>query len=595
MQTYRYFIDIKWFPITEPESVRYNIIKSPVRRPEIVAIVPGFGGKIFEVSDVFLFYCDTQSNEYEYAVYKFDNLRIVKYRPAGDGPFRFCIKSTDLKFNLSANSSINSLTHLVAFGTNIAASIKQFNAYKFYEIENPVFVEHRYEHCCDVIADKGVLMLSLGETNTFISIGDASVNFKAKGCVQFSKSMINISLFDIYTVGDTILKPVYLERRPHLEQILSELKSNPIVKISAADIINQNDCSTQYKMLIIGNNEITYMNWSRSPYIYAQLKLTSVVLADGIIEEFFNTPAINPETIKLNVDKTYELVYDRLVLDKFSLYKSYQNREIYDPEFLLKTNPKYQTNIDKRALIKKYASGNTLIVSDYISPMFDVEYTEIKSLPSDEKELSALCTKHHTIILDDASNGASNGSSDDTKHTQLNNKVLILPSGEFKDAGQKTFVFLLGCIGSGKSALIKKVRASLNMSGGIFIAQIDSLIEKDIMYITDPCEETYLKLRKAKYNEHLDHLIGSHMLASDSIILETTHVDNNYVAWLKTYGYHTIVALVNESYENITQNIRIRNLTKIRKTSLSLEKYEEFQKNIPTYVSCADKILELSK
>jgi hypothetical protein len=590
MQTYKYFIDIKWFPITEPESVRYNIIKSPVRKPEIVAIVPGFGGKIFEVSDVFLFYCDTQSNEYEYAVYKFDNLRIVKYRPAGDGPFRFCIKSTDLKFNLSANL----LTRLTGHNTNIAASIKPFNSYKFYEIENPVFVEHRYEHCCDVITDKGVLMLSLGETNTFISIGNASVNFKAKGCVQFSKSMINISLFDIYTVGDTILEPVYLERRPHLEQILSEIKSNPNVKISAADIINQNECNQHTMLLIIGGSEITYMSWSRSPYIYAQLKSTSVVLADGIIEEFFNVPAINPETIKLNADKSYELIYDRLVLDKFSLYKSYQNREILDPEFLLKTNPKYRTNTDKRALIKKYASGNTLIVSDYISPMYDVEYTEIKSLPSDEKELSALCTKYHTIILD----GSPDDAPDNLKQAyfeQPNNKVLVLPSGEFKDAGQKTFVFLLGCIGSGKSALIKKVRASLNMSGGIFIAQIDSLIEKDIMYITDPCEETYLKLRKAKYNEHLDHLIGSHMLALDSIILETTHVDNNYVAWLKTYGYHIVVALVNESYENITQNIRIRNLTKIRKTSLSLEKYEEFQKNIPTYVSCADKILELSK
>jgi hypothetical protein len=588
MDCYKYFININWFPINEPKTKRYNCIYCPIRRPEIISTVAGFNN-IFEINDPFLFYCD-ESGEYEYMVYKFDNLRVVKFRRVNDNAFKFCIKSTDL--------NIGFLKNLVPYKNSIALNIKVFNPYKFYEIDNPIFVEHidKYEHCCDIAVDNGKLLLSLGETNSFISIGHSSINVKAKACVQFSNNSINISIFDIYLIDDKILNSKFTDRHKQLSNAVILFKLNDNIILSIAEIINLtqlSNCVNLTHLLIVDNDEIFYMNWLFNPCIYAKINNSSIVLADGVIENFFkhsDDVKLNNQIVKINViNHEYEPAYDRLTIDKFTLYKTFQNKDHLDIEFLKKTNEKYLQNLNKQNLIKKYTAGKTLIVSDYIGKIHDIEYTEVKSLPADDNELKVLLSKYHTVVIDGKNHY-------NQKIESFGNKLLLLSGAfDFKDAGQKTFVFLLGCIGSGKSALVKKVRESLNMSGGIFVAQIDKLVEKNIEYIINPSEETYFKLRNSFYNNHMDDLMGQAILNSESIILETTNVNNKYVEWLKNYHYRIVIVLVNESYENILQNISTRNITKLRKTSLTIEKYEEFQKNISTYTKNADQVIDILK
>ena len=93
------------------------------------------------------------------------------------------------------------------------------------------------------------------------------------------------------------------------------------------------------------------------------------------------------------------------------------------------------------------------------------------------------------------------------------------------------------------------------MSGGLFIAQIDKLVENDVQFIVNPTLETYWKLRKEIYDSHMDQLIGQSIMQNNSIILETTNVNDDYVKWLKSYGYKVAVVIVNESYEKICENI----------------------------------------
>jgi hypothetical protein len=233
--------------------------------------------------------------------------------------------------------------------------------------------------------------------------------------------------------------------------------------------------------------------------------------------------------------------------------------------------------LTKSTVINTYASGNVLIlIRSGCFGNLDIDYDITPPESSEEME------KYHTIVTD----------SEADFEQMKTKKVIFLKDGTWRlqDNGQKTFVFIVGTIGSGKSALIRKIRSLINMSGGIFIAQIDKLIESDIEFITNPDTETYWKLRKDIYNEHMDQLIGQSILQSNSIILETTNVNPQYIDWIKSYGYSVVVAVVEEAYETICENIKIRNQTKIRKTNLSREDYDAFIANIPTYTKSADQV-----
>ena len=221
--------------------------------------------------------------------------------------------------------------------------------------------------------------------------------------------------------------------------------------------------------------------------------------------------------------------------------------------------------------------------------MNDILYDEVKELPNDPAEKEKLLSKYHTVIYDDTPVASS--------VLHKNHKVLLISNNmsewNIKDAGDKTFVFLLGPIGSGKSSSVKKIRSMINSSGIMFIAQIDKLVEGDIAYITNPCEETYLELRKKIYNDMVDKQLEDAILKSHSIILETTRIDPDYVQLLREKSYKIVFIVINESFEVVTNNIRIRNMSKIRKTNLTLEKYNNLYEHIEKYKSHADLVISL--
>ena len=163
---YKYFIDLEWIPLNscDLKNVRTKINLSQIRRPEIVGIVNGYGGKVFEVSDPFLFYT-TELDKYEYAVYEFDNVRVVKYRKfSSNDAFKMCIKSTVLNIKFLELLTISKEKVSIS-------SIRKFNSNIFNDIEKPIFIRYDYNYVADLIGVNGQIHLSLGLTDHFILIG----------------------------------------------------------------------------------------------------------------------------------------------------------------------------------------------------------------------------------------------------------------------------------------------------------------------------------------------------------------------------------------------------------------------------------------
>lgn len=603
---YKYFIDMEWIPInyTDIKRKRYAINLSQIRRPEIVGIVNGYGGKIYEVGDPFLFYIN-EASRYEYFVYEIEQLRVVKYRKLGSNQsFKMCIKSTTLDiYILKLLSSIKDKASI--------SEIKTFNSNTYYEIEKPIFVERVYDGTADVIGhENSGIYLSIGIHDNFINIGKSSINFRAKVQIQWvdflkPKPVIKLSIFDVYQIQGQIMRTTYSERIKYAELIIEQLNKTQTIPIDIQPL-KFLDTNNESSKIIIDDDKLQYLGWSKAIVVHAQFKRTSnetqLQLSDGYVDVRLNNHNLENEIIAY-IPSSGTMIkpkYDVMTLDRYKTFRFAQRPENYDTTLLNKTDASKNALFNKRNLIKTYAAGKILIVSEHQINIPDLEYDERKCLAEDLKDhdelqklpfdLRKIVSDYHTIVIDYNSEWKTEIEEIAKERSQ---KIILFSSGyrwEFKDGGEKTFVFLVGTIGSGKSALIRKVRSMFNMSGGIFIAQIDKFIEYDVEFVTNPDTNTYWKLRKEIYNSHMDQLIGQSIQLNNSIILETTNVNPEYVAWLKSYGYKVAVVVVDESYENIVENIKIRNQTKIRKTMLSIEEYEVFRSNIPTYIKGADYV-----
>ena len=615
---YRYFIDLEWIPIedTDLKRKRYAINLSQIRRPEIVGIVNGYGGKIYEVSDPFLFYVN-EAGQYEYFVYEIEleigKLRVVKYcKIDSNQSFKMCIKSTTFDIHiLKLLSNIKDKASI--------SEIKSFNSNTYYEIEKPIFVERVYNGTADIIGyENSGIYLSIGANDNFINIGKSSINFRAKVQIQWldflkPKPTIKLSIFDIYQIQGQIMRTIYSERIKYVGLIIEQLNKTPIVTLDIQPL-KFLDANNESSKIIIDDDNLQYLGWSKEIAIHAQFKRTSnetqLRLSDGYVDVKLNDPNLENEIVAY-IPSSHTLLkpkYDVMTLDRYKTFRFAQKPENYDVALLNKSDASKNALFNKRNLIKTYATGKILVVSEHQINIPDLEYDERKRLTEDLKdnrsiviqdelqtssnitEVRKIVSNYHTIVIDYNSEWRSEI---EEIAKELSQKIVLFSSGyrwEFKDGGEKTFVFLVGTIGSGKSALIRKVRSMFNMSGGLFVAQIDKLIEHDIEFVTNPDTITYWKLRKELYNSHMDQLIGQSIQLNNSIILETTNVNPEYVTWLKSYGYKVAVVIVNESYENIVENIKIRNQTKIRKTVLSAEEYEAFQSNISTYIKNADYV-----
>lgn len=586
-ELFSYYIDIDWFPIPKVNSERYKINKSQVTCPEIIQVCNTTSGRIYEVSDPYLFYCST-ADIYEYYVYTIKGkddctIRIVKYKIQNkDVNFKLCIKST-------RSTGHYILDYLSPNNIPSANILKYFNPNLYNEIERPVFIEKKYSDgiICDMISENNVILLSLSDFPNFIRIGITNIQFRAKAEVLFLEDKIQISLFDVHNLSGSYLRNTYNERYNIINQLIVSNKYYPFVEVDALKGLNIfSDTDNFNEIIIIDNNNINYMIWKSKPTIISQAQDKRLLLKDGFIEGISNIPALG--IIELNIiTNSIKQKYDALSLDRYSFYKAMINgvsQSIYSMEVLKRVNKQIINNFSRRNMLKMYATGKTLIIMQdltllYSLKMLDVPCDDMQSLPSDEDEVKRILEPYHTIVLDKIYKGIDVVNSS-KKIIQLFNTELTV-----KDAGEKTFIFLLGPMGCGKSSLIKIVRSMFPMSGALLIAQIDKLVESDIEYINSSNEETYLRLRKNIYNNVMDQMINKAISTNNSIILESTRVDPEYVKWLKTYHYKIVIAIVNESFEIITENINIRNKSKIRKTYLSIEKYNEFYNVIPLIAS----------
>ena len=602
---YIYYIDLNWIPLNDIDLKRSRFKSgfSPIRKSEIVKSI---SDRIFEISDPFLFYTDIPG-EYEWIVYEFDRFRVVKFRLKNDDSFKLCIKSKDQSVKFVENIITN-----VGLKPSIS-KIKRFNSNIYYDFDKPIFISKYYNYTSDVIALNGKIYLSIGRTDYFIVIGKTDMKFHTKAQVNFvdlfdDNYLIQIILFDVYLFGEQYLRLPYLERLKYIDQLIKQ-EYFPNIKIKSPELQEiQNRDETD--KIIVDNDSFQYMEWSKENTVITQYKnnLSEEILhfSDSIYEyrrsekkdnqllndQFGNGSVVKYQPLSQNI---IGHSCDSMKLDSIKSCKYFSRYENYDLDVLLKISVRSILHI-RKTIIKNYASGKILVITDFPLNIADLEYDELKTSDINDSqplsELKKTLEKYHTIIIDKKHQIANPFVTE-----LINTKKIILfnfdNSWEIKDVGQKTFIFLVGTIGSGKSALIRKVRTMVNMSGGIFIAQIDKLIENDVEFICSPTTETYWKLRNKIYNSYMDQLISQSIVQSNSIILETTNVNNEYVQWLKSYGYKIVIAIVNETYENICENIKTRNMLKDRKTALSKEEHFNFELNIRNYTKLADIVLNL--
>lgn len=547
---FSYYVDTDWFPINEVKSERYKIGISQITKPEIV----GVKGCVYQISDPYLFYCDTVDT-YEYYVYyiETDNckFRIAKYRPLNRGLFKMCVKSNSSRHPL--------LDNLIKNASNSFNVFKRFSLDNFYTYQ-PVFLNTLGGTFCDIISSGNNVMLSLGNSKTFLKIGVSSFDFRAKSEVKFG-NIINVNIFDIYQINGNYLREKYEARYNRLNYLTNEnyVKYSSIIKVEISKITVP-DQKTE-SLLIVDNNQVSYMLWNMHNSVRVKIHNFKLLLQDGYIDYDNTTYANGTAVLTNNIIKP---AYDIQDIDKISTYYA----KPVDVDVLLKRDKKMLENYEKRKICRAYASGKTLLVSN--DPF--IKNGEIKVHSISPIKLTSLTemAEYNTIILDNVQSQCPPGKT----IIQFGNSTNIIAGGI------KTFVFLLGTVGSGKSVLVKKIQHMIHCTGPIDIMQIDKLIETDIEYINETNQDVYHKLRK-HYDVVMNAQICASIDAKHSIILETTRIDPQYAQSIKLHGYYIVGVIVNNTYENISNNIKIRNQTKMRKTSLTVDDYNTFYNTVP--------------
>jgi hypothetical protein len=546
---FKYYVNIDWFPIKEIIKYRYVLNNSGIRKPEICKSIQG----LYEVSDPFLFYCDKE-DDYEYFVYYIslpeDNyLRIVKYRVCNSNDdYKTCIKSTTYNYWL-----FNMLSNFTCYCFNL---IKPFDYDIYLTFTDPIFVlKDENSTICNIIANNNIIYISLGLSNNFLMIGKSNINFNGKAFVNFDK--MTIEVFDNYSINGEIIRQPYSVRKNNLYLIESQTYEK--FHVSVCKYYEE---TLSNHILIIDNDKLSYMLWINKPTYNVKINNKDMIFKDHILYNYFNEPISAQLASFIPTTNEIKPNYNLSTLDFYSICKKNNYQELYSIQALQRTIKELNILSLKKTIINDYASGDILIISKTFTPQRNLTCDIVES-PDKVTNIN----KYHTIIYDEYPITTDN-----------KKKIIQFINGEcnFNDAGEKLFIFLLGPIGSGKSGMLRKVKNMYNMSGKVFLAQIDKLVEEDLEYMIFPNETLYFKLRKEIYNEKMNSLITSAMNENSSIILETTHVDIEYLASIRERGYKLICCLFDETFENISNNIEIRNKTKIRKTTLSLEDYNKF-------------------
>jgi hypothetical protein len=103
-----------------------------------------------------------------------------------------------------------------------------------------------------------------------------------------------------------------------------------------------------------------------------------------------------------------------------------------------------------------------------------------------------------------------------------------------------------------------------------------------------PIPEVYKKVR-AIIDPLNDAKISQNIDNKQSILLETTHIDQKWAAELEK-THKTIAIVCNTSFAQIESNIESRNRVNIRKTGIDQARYDLFQEEIKTYGSFINSV-----
>ena len=174
-----------------------------------------------------------------------------------------------------------------------------------------------------------------------------------------------------------------------------------------------------------------------------------------------------------------------------------------------------------------------------------------------------------------------------TKLSNLYNAIVIR---KINSNIRPEFIFIVGLMGTGKSRLIDQVRNFVHPSSALNIINTDVEVIKFISYQLSPDEHTYKSIRKI-LDPINDKKIETYTKSGQSILLETTHIDENYAIGISK-THKTVAIICNTSLAQIESNIEARNRVNIRKTTINQACYDKFQKDIATYPTFIDMIYE---
>ena len=235
-------------------------------------------------------------------------------------------------------------------------------------------------------------------------------------------------------------------------------------------------------------------------------------------------------------------------------------------DFVLDRTSKLLTDCGKIILFD--TTGEIDVITDEVKKHNDLEILEI-------------------FKLSDIPNKETFSGSNFTKLSNLYNAVVIRKS---KLNIKPEFIFIVGLMGSGKSRLIDQVRNFVHPSSALNIINTDVEVTKFISYQLSPDEHTYKSIRKI-LDPINDEQIETYIKSKQSILLETTHIDEDYAINLSK-THKTIAIICNTSLAQIESNIEARNRVNIRKTTIDKDRYNKFQSEIATYTNFIDMIYD---
>ena len=676
---YKFYYDLKYFPLPDKYQKEYKIINATVQSANITKSV---NEGIFEVSDNFLFYTNMPAT-YNVLIYIFviDNVtaQLVKYKRTKTSTYSFCLKSTELIPHIAV---IN-----VEFSTDILKPVT-FDFNKYCGTIKPSFLVKKDGITVDLISKNKILYMCRG--NYGIEIGKVKDDklFFAKG----EKIENSIYIFDAYIAGK-VLDEKFTDRIKSAQNFINDLvdvgnaykiiTSNIHDNFSAAyeesktlsndGVVVQPDFGPPLKwkpatsntvdMLVeddlyltkgfdglisfkvINNREFnrSLIGEYRHKYLGEIIELDTSGKFHKVRHDKVKPNSINTYKSGLNISavtsknvvegKSAELIlgyfqhYKDVILEKYlhglvlelsvdcGIIKKVESLVIEDnlvtlDEKLNITECEVHVSVQKPPL--EFLESNqekydTIIIPDMMASIeFDNVQQFLESCAKnlkgcgkliimanepDAKNINEALPKTNLILheyfsMDKFINKPLIDSSLHARLVDYNIFVISLDITKIKPE----FIFVVGLMGSGKSRFIHQIRNYIHPPSSLNIINTDNMVTEYISYILYHNNDTYKTIRKTLDGIN-DQTISDLIDKKQSVVLETTHIDEDYVKKIKST--HKVIGIIcNTSIDQIKLNIENRNVFNIRKTAFNEDQYKKFQADIKNYVGFIDELYD---